>query len=503
MPVAEQKILRTRAEAAVQFAWAMLGWSNLPAPTVKADLDEATATQIVWLHNEVTERLQGDAGALLEMVGRVRPEVSQTPSLRLASIDVGGGTTDLMVTTYTMSGEAIVPHQEFRESFKIAGDDVLERVITALVLPQLAAALTTAGVADAKALMTRALGQDQGGQSEQVRHLRRLFVSMVLEPVGIAVLQAYEQIEGRQSGEVLRASVGEILAGNLPGAMRALHYLESAAANAGARDFQMKDVVVVADTRRIEPIVISVLGPTLADLCEVVWCYDCDVLLLSGRVSRLRAVTDIVLAKTPVPPHRVIGMHRYRVGDKYPFRDAANRIDDPKTTVAVGAALSVLAEGRLRNFTLRTRALTMRSTARIIGRMDNNGQIRTANEMLTNLDLDGPPAQDVSFTVPFQNTTQIGFRQLPIERWAATPLYVMEFTNPENAQNLELPLSVKVRRQEADTENEDPAMRETFRVEEIEDAGGDRQPERVVRLRLQTIDDQDGYWRDTGRLATS
>ncbi len=145
----------------------------------------------------------------------------------------------------------------------------------------------------------------------------------------------------------------------------------------------------------------------------------------------------------------------------------------------------------------------MRSTARIIGRMDNNGQIRTASEMLTNLDLDGPPAQDVSFTVPFQTNTQIGFRQLPIERWVATPLYVMEFTNPQNAQNLDLPLRVKVRRQEADTENEDPALRETFCVEEIEDAGGDRQPERVVRLRLQTIDDQDGYWRDTGRLLMS
>ena len=118
------------------------------------------------------------------------------------------------------------------------------------------------------------------------------------------------------------------------------------------------------------------------------WTYDCDVLLLSGRPSRLRIVTDIVLAKTPVPPHRVIGMHRYKVGETYPFRDAANRIDDPKTTAAVGAALFGQAEGRLQNFTLRTREMTMQSTARIIGKMDNNGQIRTQNELLRDLDLD-------------------------------------------------------------------------------------------------------------------
>jgi hypothetical protein len=191
------------------------------------------------------------------------------------------------------------------------------------------------------------------------------------------------------------------------------------------------------------------------------------------------------------------------VGNAYPFRDAANRIDDPKTTAVVGAALSVLAEGRLRNFTLRTRALTLRSTARIIGQMDNSGQIRKASELLTNLDLDGPPAQDVSFVVRFQNTTQIGFRQLPIERWTATPLYMMEFANPENAQRFDLPLKVTVRRHDGDSENEDPALRETFRIDEIEDASGDRQPDRVVRLRLQTIHDHDGYWRDTGRLSVT
>jgi hypothetical protein len=500
MPVAEQKILRARAEAAVQLAWSMLGWSNLNPPTVKANLDEATATQIVWLHNEVTERLQGDAGALMDMVGRVRPEVDARPCLRLASIDVGGGTTDLMVTTYTVVQDALVPRQDFRESFKIAGDDVLEGLISGLVLKQIESALTAAGVGDARALLTRALGQDQGGQSEPERHLRRLFVSMVLEPVGIAIMGAYEGVRGRHPGEVLRASVGQILGADLAGAARALSYLEGEAARAGAASFVMADVPMIAEARQIDKIVTSVLGPMLGDLCEVVWSYDCDVLLLSGRPSRLRVVTDIVQNKMPVPPHGLISMHRYRVGDKYPYRDAANRIDDPKTTAVVGAALSVQAEGRLRNFTLRTRALSLRSTARIIGRMDNNGQIRKVNELLTNLDLDGPPAQDVTFTMPFQSTTQIAFRQLPVERWTATPLYVMEFTNPENVQNLDLPLRVKVRRREADSDSEDPALRESFQVEEVEDARGDRQPERVVRLRLQTIDDQDGYWRDTGRL---
>lgn len=502
MPVAEQRILRLRAEAGVQLAWDLLGLTTTP-PSVRATLDEATATQIVWLHNEVTERLQGDAAALMDMIGRRRPEIDPLPSLRIASIDIGGGTTDLMITTYrTAGGEAIIPKQGFRESFKIAGDDVLERVITSTVLPAVAAALKQAGVADPRALLSRALGQDQGGQSEQERHLRRLFVSNVLEPVGYAVLSAYEQIETAASDEIARFTIGAALGTGLAQAARALRYLDAQAATAGAHGFQVAEVEIAPDIGKIEAAIASVMGPVLSDLCEVVWTYDCDVLLLSGRPSRLRKITQIVLARTPVAPHRIIGMHRYRVGESYPFRDASNRIEDPKTTAVVGAALCVQAEGRLKNFMLRTRDLRMVSTARFIGKMDNNGQIRDENVLLANADLDGPPQQDVGFTTNFQTLTHIGFRQLPIARWTATPLYVMEFANPDSASRMALPLKVVVQRKEIDPDQEqDYAGRETFMVESVEDNAGSRLRESEVRLRLQTIDDQDGYWRDTGRLA--
>ena len=131
---------------------------------------------------------------------------------------------------------------------------MLERIITrcaAGVLHRLGAA----GIAEPHALLTRTLGQDQGGQDEQKRHLRRLFVSMVLEPVGIAVLQAYEQVENCTAGEVLRASVGSLIGTDAKAAARALSYLDDAAADAGAAGFDTAAVEIVADTRRIEPVV--------------------------------------------------------------------------------------------------------------------------------------------------------------------------------------------------------------------------------------------------------
>jgi hypothetical protein len=511
MPLAEQKLLRARAESGVRLAWEMLGRSEggklvpgAPAePAVIADLDEATATQVVWLHNEIADRMGGDAQALFDVL-----DVKPGEPLRVASIDIGGGTTDLMVVSYRLGeGDAVIPKQEFRESFKTAGDDLLRQVIAELVVPALATALKSAGVADPAALLKRALGGDQGGQSEQDRHLRRQFVSQVLEPAGLAVLHAREKVEGRARGDLLRRRLGDLLGARTAGLDRALQYLERAAREAGATAESLLEAEITATVAQLDRIVRSVLGPVLANLCEAVWHLGCDVLLLSGRPSRLAPVADAVLARVPVAPHRVVQMHRYRVSEKYPFRDASNRIDDPKTTAAVGAMLCLQAETRLRNFHLQARHFGMRSTARFIGRLDQSGQLRDAAVLLRDVDLEQGRGRDVEFTTPLGAAVLLGFRQLPIERWTAQPLYALELADPQAAARLALPLRVTIRRQDdrygGDGEDTGEGLvREMFAVETVTDANGEEPPAgpRTVRLQLQTMERGEGYWRDTGNL---
>ena len=82
----------------------------------------------------------------------------------------------------------------------------------------------------------------------------------------------------------------------------------------------------------------------IESLCEIVYLHDCDMLLLTGRPSRLPGVQALVRALLPLPPDRIIGMHGYKTGTWYPF-NRQGRIDDPKTTAAVGAMLCVLGQG--------------------------------------------------------------------------------------------------------------------------------------------------------------
>ena len=99
----------------------------------------------------------------------------------------------------------------------------------------------------------------------------------------------------------------------------------------------------------------------------------------------------------------------------------------------------------------------------------------------------------------FYAPTFVGFRQLPVERWTATPLYYLEFDNPQQASRLQLPLTVTLER--ADPDEGDEARKEDFKIVEIEDAEGDTKPPSIVSLRLQTLKSEAGYWLDTGILA--
>ena len=109
-PLAEQRIMRRRAEGAVKLTWDALGWSSsdrapAPEPQVILNWDEASCTQLVYLYTEITQKFQGAANDFFEIMGRPRADYGFESSLRVASIDIGGGTTDLMVTTYQVEGK--------------------------------------------------------------------------------------------------------------------------------------------------------------------------------------------------------------------------------------------------------------------------------------------------------------------------------------------------------------------------------------------------------------
>jgi hypothetical protein len=501
-PLAERRIMRERVQGAVKLVWQALGWTDArkftppPEPAVQIAFDEATCTQLVYLYSEITQKLQHPAADFFSIMGKVRPTVSRDPTLRIASIDIGGGTTDLMIITYlTEARRAIVPIQMFREGFKIAGDDILEAVVGRQVLPAIEAHLSACGMTEARSFLRGLVGADRGGQSEQERQFRRRLVTQICVPAALALLRQYEDSRPFSAAAPVSTPLAALLGGD--GNPRAVADFDALAARAGVSGFALAETPVSFDADEMAATVQSIIAPVLSDLAEVVHALDCDVVLISGRPSRLPIVLDLLMSRVPTRPDRIIPMHQYRVGKWYPFRDAFDRVSDPKTTVAVGALLCNLAEAQIDGFVLAKSKLQIKSTARYIGEMELSGVIRNESLLFSDIDLDGKRRADQSAkTVAVFPPTTIGFRQLALERWPATPLYVIEYSNPSSAARLRLPLKVTIERAEADEDDE--SRLEDFKITEVVDAEGTPLRPSDVAMRLQTLKSPSGYWLDTG-----
>ncbi len=498
MPLAERKLFARRVSIAVRLTWRALGLDESQAPEPFLQWDEATGTQIVFLYNEVKHNFQGDAALCFQVFGRAREGYGEAPCLRLASIDIGGGTTDLIITTYQLEGgTAVRPTQEFREGFNIAGDDVLCGIIERNVLPVLVDAIRQSGAANAEELLARLLGANRGDQAERDRTLRRQFANQVALPLALALLHRYENTDLSAGNEAVTLRLADVYPSGGGPHEQVVAFLEEAVRVAGGQGFKLSEVAFSTTMLALDTTARRILGQVLSDLCEVVHLYDCDYLLISGRPCRLPAVRAAILAKLPAPPDRIVSLHAYRVGDWYPFRSVSGRLTDPKTTAAVGAMVCALSEGQLYKFNLRSRELGMKSTARFVGVLEQTGRLKRENELFANLELEDRKSRLPEATFDFYAPVFLGFRQLNVERWPATPLYRITFAHPRDASTKSLPLKVTLERSTDENVDLD------FKVIAVADADGNQQPNGVVLLKLQTLKDEYGYWLDTGIFSIS
>ncbi len=510
MPLAEREIFMRRAEAARDLVWMVLGWklddAEVPAPEVFLEWDEASCTQLVYLYTEVARNWGGDARAFFSARSK-RTAMGDTPWLRVASIDIGGGTTDLIVNTYTLEGRGtsvtLHPEQNFREGFNKAGDDLLLRVIQQHVLPPIEEALRAAGVPNPDDMLAELLGGDRGGEDIEQRNLRRQFALQVASPIGIALLSAsesYAPLEGAASTEQ-RPFAAFFDTATLPAA-DVVAFVNNAARKRGGTAFDLRQVAFPIDPQGVDETVQSELKNVLTPLCELVNVYDCDVLLLTGRPSRLPAIRTLTLKLLPTAPDRVVTLHDYRAGAWYPFRDARLRVGDPKTTVAVGAMICALGQSQLAGFSFRSDKLRSGSTAKFIGKIEGGGRLLRDDVYFANVDLDDKEYLLPEVPIPFRGPMTLGFRQVDLERWPTTRLYALEYASKQHGDSLSrrTPLSVMLKRAR-------PTDRDAVDVENIAIAGiVDREDKPVGRdslvLRLQTLAQAEGYWLDTGMLKT-
>lgn len=452
MPKPEREIFRERAQQAIHLLWKALRWHEADAdpdnddspaepafPTINVEWDEASCGQVVYLYSEVQSNFGGHPEEFFKVMRRSGHKETDR-RITIGSIDIGGGTTDLVIADYYLddgkgANVYIHPQQRFRDGFKVAGDDILLDVINELLIPPIGQALEAAGISDAAPILSRLIGAEAVDAREAT--LRQQFALQVLYPAGLRLLREYEAYSPLDAPDVETLTIRQLLEDASPPTENMVQYFWDAVRREIGPDkpfFDVLDVSVPVDLPRLHGCFLGSkfdISKTIRSLGEIANLYNCDVLLLTGRPSRLPGIQSLLKMLVPIPPNRIIPLQNYRTGVWYPFH-RLGRIDDPKTTAAVGAALCVQAgHGRLPNFFFRSDDFQPYSTLRYLGMMDDNGIIKSEDVYYSDINLDDPDYELSEAAFEMRGTMRLGFRQLEAQRWGAAPLYTLTFADDE------------------------------------------------------------------------
>lgn len=457
MPKPEREIFRRRMQEAISLVWKAMGWhpldapfdgeqTRVPIPHMHMEWDEASCGQMVYLYNETQVNFAGRTDAFFAAMAR--PDRPLTPgeaagkSLRIASIDIGGGTTDLAITQYVLDDGVgnnikINPRPLFCEGFKVAGDDILLDVIQLFILPAIQQAIEDAGVAAPTVVMDKLFGNT--GRMDGFSTLRQQATLQIFMPIGHALIAAYENYDPLDAQAEIAANLGKLLPQTPTPQVLAFINGEVQRA-AGSTTFDILQTPLVIRLSALHTAFLSDqlgIAHCLRLLSEVVTLYTCDVLLLTGRPARFPGVQALLRQLQPLPASRILPLEGYHTRSWYPF-NRRGCIENPKSTAAVGAMLCLLAiDLRLASFYFNVGDLLPYSTIRHLGMLDGNNMLADDNVYYRDIDLDHADfALDPTRSFQLRGSLRLGFRQLDNERWPASPLYTLTITDPQLARKL-------------------------------------------------------------------
>jgi hypothetical protein len=294
-------------------------------------IDEGTAGQLAFIYGETLAFDSADSW--LKVVGRPRQEGGKH-SVRIATIDIGGGTSDMVISDFMdrSSGAVTGLMCEIRhvDGVSRAGDDLLEAVLQKIIIPQLANQVRLSR--DATSQLFEGVS-DQTLVNKKSGFLRDIWKPMANRYIGMA--------NGQDGASFKLNEIG------LVKSQRALDDFEEVVKEMSGGSIIVggigeKEIVFNRDEFR--SVAMELFRPVLTNFCDAICRYDCDMVTLAGRPSNLHVIQEFVRAMLPLPENRIVPMGGYRTGSWYPLPDPKRPgvIEDPKSVVVVGCAIEHL-----------------------------------------------------------------------------------------------------------------------------------------------------------------
>ena len=466
------------------------------------NFDESTCSQMVFLYSEIAKKYLGKSKLFFDTFGK---KIGGKSSLTLGSIDIGGGTSDLMICRYDSKSNGVVtPKPIFHESYNLAGDDFLQKVISSVVLEG-----ETVGRQEVVGVIKKYAVQK--GCNEVISKVRELFGSdqknafpettfrknintQIFIPIALHILK-----EANSDNSEIKFSFEDVFSKHQPNA-EIMDYLSSYFGSG----FDFKEIEWNIRKDVVFQILKNLFDPLIRQISLLFRELSCDFVLLSGKITRLPVLRESFLEFYPISPDRIISLDEYYAGDWYQF-SKDGRIQESKTIVPFGATISLMgAAGRLPGFNLDISELKeIRSTADFVGLLDLD---RSIKKMLIKPDLHETTL--VGSSLPLA----IGFKQIPQSSYPSRPIYKIEFDKFEiekylrkvksNLTEKELELEIMAIENSVEevviTRDSYEDDKEKISVELFGETG--EISSKFFRIKLKTLFQEEGYWADTGKF---
>lgn len=485
--------------------------------------DEATCGQLVFLYAEISKRYLNSAEMFFNLYGKKRNDVTNPgeKSLTIGSIDIGGGTTDLMICSYQYEkGQSLAvlnPHPLYWESFNLAGDDLLKEIVQQIVLEGVPSNPDEQGctgviemnareknVSDIAKKMLNFFGPDSNSQEYMLRIYRKNFILQVAIPVALRYMQhSIDNLPDREIG------YEEMFRDTKPNP-ELLNYF-----NNHFKPLRFQDIRWKLSNKRVSSIIETTFDPILKQLSAILSAYGCDFVLLAGKPTTLPKIRKMFIKYYPVSPDRIIALNSYRVGRWYPFADDIGYFEDPKTIVSVGALIALMGGkiDKLDGFRLNTKQLR----TKLIATSDYIGLLNRYTQNIDSVYLtpDSNSQEIQVHTTPMN----FGYKQLPNKNYRGRPIYKLDFNEPElrrkvQEQNPQLaterelakaiedykinlkgrmPFRITIKRVWSESH-------EQVFIDKVKDGNNNETSRHIFSLDLMTLADENGYWLDTGEF---
>ena len=235
-------------------------------------------------------------------------------------------------------------------------------------------------------------------------------------------------------------------------------------------------------------------------------------MLLSGRPTSLKPLSDLFLKYYAVSPNRLITLNDYRIGTWYPFQNGKGYFNDSKSIVAVGAMIGNYAatRGSLNGCSL--------DLAELCKKMLPTTEYFAISEK-------GDP-----FITPQINQAPILISQLPVRIWSrqlnskqypSRAFYRLDFNkdkieervinrlglNGDDKQQINVALDRELERLRrlmpykfTIVRENYPRDKETLKIVKVEDKNQEELPVSSFSLQIQSMSETENYWLDSGEF---